>query len=239
MKICVIHGSPRKGNTYKATKIMMAHMEGMGEVEFSEFFLPKAMPVFCCGCYNCFDKGEEMCPHAQYTQPVEQAIKAADAVIITSPVYVLAENGAVKTLLDHYGYMFIPHRPMEEMFSKVGMIISTTAGAGTGKAIKAIYNSLNFWGVKRIFKLGLTIFAKDWEDMKPLKQQKFEKIIKKKAERFHACIVKREKLHTRLFTRFMFFIIRKSLSSYKDGHPDKKYWLQKGWLNGRNRPFQH
>ncbi len=237
MKICVIHGSPRKGNTYKATKLFMAELEQRGEVEFVEFYLPKAMPVFCCGCYNCFDKGAETCPHAQYTQPVEQALKEADAIIITSPVYVLAESGAVKTLLDHYGYMFIPHRPMEEMFKKVAMIISTTAGAGTGKAIKSIYNSLNFWGIKRILKLGLTIFAKDWEDMKPTKQQKFEKIIKNKAQKFHASIVNRERLHTRLFTRFMFFAIKKSLSSYADGHPDKEYWRQKGWLNGEKRPF--
>ncbi|MDF1616917.1 NAD(P)H-dependent oxidoreductase [Petrocella sp. FN5] len=41
MKIVVIHGSPRKGNTYKATKQFKEEMEKQGEVEFVDFFYQK------------------------------------------------------------------------------------------------------------------------------------------------------------------------------------------------------
>lgn len=237
MKICVIHGSPRKGNTYKATQIFIDQMRKKEKVDIAEFFLPKALPHFCCGCYNCFDKGADKCPHAQYTQPIEQAMKESDGIIVTTPVYVLAESGAVKSFLDHYGYMYLPHRPMEEMFSKVAMVISTTAGAGTGKAIKPVSRSLKFWGVKRIYSCGLNIFAKNWEDMKEEKQNKFENLIIKKADKFLRAVKNRQKLHTTVFVRLMFMFVKKMILGYEDSHTDKKYWLQKGWLTGRSRPF--
>lgn len=237
MKICIINGSPRKGNTYRATQIFKEQMKKNGDIEFIEFFLPKDMPVFCCGCYNCFEKGADKCPHAQYTQPIINAIREADGIVMTSPVYVLAESGGVKAFLDHFGYIYMPHRPMEEMFSKVAMVISTTAGGGTGHAIKTISRSLNYWGVKRLQKYGLRLFAKNWDDMKSEKQQKFEKILNKKANKFYKTVENRKQLHQKLFTKFMFSIMKKMMSSYENGHLDKEYWTQKGWINGQSRPF--
>lgn len=179
MKICIVHGSPRKGNTYKAAQIFKDQMGKNGEVEFTEFFLPKDMPEFCCGCFTCFDKGEDKCPHSEYTQPIIKSIRESDGIIFTSPVYVLAESGAIKSFLDHYGYQYLSHRPMEEMFSKVGMVISTTAGAGTRHSIKTITRNLDWWGIKRVYNCGLRIFAKNWEDMKFERQLKFQrKLIK-------------------------------------------------------------
>ena len=237
MKICVIHGSPRKGNTYKAAQIFMEQLRKNADLEIVEYYLPKALPYFCCCCNNCYDRSADQCPHARYTQPIEQTMKEADALVLTSPVYILAESGAIKSFLDHFGYLYLPHRPMEEMFSKVAMIISTTAGAGTGKTIKAISRTLKFWGVKRVYSLGLTIFAKNWEDMKAGKQVKFENIIKKKADIFLKALINRKKIPATIFVRFMFMFIKKVMRDQEDSHTDKKYWLQKGWLTDQNRPF--
>lgn len=236
MKICIIHGSPRKGNTYRAAEIFKNGMKENGPVEFKEFFLPKDMPEFCCGCYNCFDKGEDKCPHAKYIKPIKDAMREADGLIFTSPVYVLSESGEIKAFLDHFGHIFIPHRPMEEMFSKAAVILSTTAGAGTGHSIKTIKRNLKYWGIKRIYSCGLTIFAKNWEDMKEKKQSKYSKILAKKSDKFYESVKNREKLSVRLFTRFIFFIIRGMMKSYPDGHWDKEYWREKGWLDGK-KPF--
>lgn len=237
MKICIIHGSPRKGNTHRATQIFKEQLKKNGDIEFTEFFLPKDMPNFCCGCYNCFDNGEDKCPHAQYTQPIANAIREADGIILTSPVYVLAESGAIKALLDHYGYLYMAHRPMEEMFSKVAMVISTTAGTGTNHAIKTISRTLNWWGIKRIYKCGFTIPAKSWNEMKISRQQRFEKILSQKANKFYKTVEKRKQLHSRIFTKFIFSIMKKMMSGYQDDHPDKAYWVKKGWLSGRKLPF--
>lgn len=230
MKVCIVHGSPRKGNTYKATGIFKEELQKEGNVEFTEYFLPKDMPHFCCGCYNCLEKGEDKCPHAKYVQPIADSIKEADGLIFNSPVYVLAESGGMKALLDHFAYLYMPHRPEEEMFSKIAIVISTTAGAGTGNAIKTISRSLRFWGVRKIYKCGLAIFAKEWGDMKPQKQQNFKNILCKKARKFYKTVQKRKHLSPNIFTRMMLGILKGMISGLPDGHPDKEHWKQKGWV---------
>lgn len=237
MKICIIHGSPRKGNTYRATQIFKEELQKGDDFQFTEFFLPHDLPHFCNGCFICFGKGEANCPHAQYTLPIANAIREADGLIITSPVYSLAETASVKAFLDHHSYLFMNHRPMEEMFSKVAMVISTTAGYGTGYAINTIRRALRFWGMRRVFSCGLTIYAMSWDDMSPAKQERFSRKLQKMAGQFYKALVKRNRLHPYLFTRFYFRMCINLLSGFPDGNPDKEYWKEKGWLNGKRRPF--
>lgn len=237
IKICIVHGSPRKGNTFKATKIFKKEMLKYDNIEFVEYFLPDDMPYFCHGCFTCFEKGENKCPHSQYIQPIAESFREADGLIITTPVYVLAESAQIKALLDHFGYIFMAHRPMEEMFSKVAMVISTTAGAGTGKAMKTITRSLTYWGVKRIVKCGFSLFAKDWHDIESKKHKKIEKKLSKKAKKFYRLLNNKDNLHYRIFTRILFLIMSKVIMKYERGHLDRQYWEEKEWLNGDKNPF--
>lgn len=237
MNICIIHGSPRKGNTHQATEIVKEQLRSDCEVMFREFFLPKDLPNFCVGCYRCFNEGEHKCPHAGFVQPIAEAMREADGLILTSPVYVLAESGVMKALLDHFGYLYIPHRPMEEMFSKVALIISTTAGAGTKYAIAAMARSLRYWGVSRIYKCGLTMYAARWDEMPPKRQARFRAKLGKQASAFKRAVANRRKLRVALFPRVVFYIIRRMLLKYDDGQPDKEYWREKGWLTGKKKPF--
>lgn len=73
MKVVVFHGSPRKGNTYKATEIFMNELSNCGNVSFSEFFLPQSLPEFCHGCQLCLGNPSEKCPHANYVQSVKES----------------------------------------------------------------------------------------------------------------------------------------------------------------------
>jgi len=235
MRVCIVHGSPRKGNTYRATLVFQEQLRQYGAVDFAEFHLPKDMPHFCLGCHGCFEKGEKHCPHAPNVQPIVKAMLDADGIILTSPVYVLAESGCMKAFLDHLGYMYIAHRPMEEMFSKVAMVISTAAGTGTRHSMGAMARSLNHWGVKRIYRYGLNVFAPSWDDMKPAKQRRIRRTLDSKAKRFYHAMAQRAELRPRVFTRAMFTMMRKMMFQYPDGHIDKEYWRQKGWLTGSRR----
>ncbi len=93
-----------------------------GDVEFTEFFLPKAMPYFCNGCFNL---GEDKCPNAKYVEPIKEGMRETDGLRFSSPVYFMSESAQIKALLDHFGHIYMSHRPMEEMFSKVAMVIYT------------------------------------------------------------------------------------------------------------------
>lgn len=234
MKITVIHGSPRKGNTYHAAQIFMDEMKKQGETEFFEFFLPKDMPEFCKGCMNCVLHGEQFCPHAKYRDPILEKMVESDALIFTTPVYVMRESGGMKAFLDHFPFLFIVHRAKPEMFHKKAFILSTTAGAGTGKAMKAIEESLKYWGVNRVYKKGFTLFSGNWKDMKQEKQDKFERQLRSCARKFQKDVASHKDHLPYIKTRFMFTLCKKMPAKCDI---DRKYWEEQGWLNGKS-PFK-
>lgn len=239
MKIVIVYGSPRKGCSYTAAQIFKDEMTRHGDIEFTELFLPKDMPEFCLGCNTCFTYGEEKCPHAKYTLPVIDAMLRADALMFTSPSYVLQASGSMKNFLDHFGHMFMVHRPKAEMFHKKAFIISTAAGAGMRAAIKTIRTSHKFWGVNRIYSAGFALQESDWQRMEEKRRISFESKLKKKARRFYREVASGKKHAPYLFTRILFSVSRIMVKKYspKDNPSlDNIYWEKMGWLNGK-KPF--
>jgi multimeric flavodoxin WrbA len=214
-------------------------MQKHGSVEFKEYFLPQDMPEFCCGCYSCFFKGESFCPHAKYVQPIVADMLGSDGFIITSPVYVLSVNGGVKAFLDHLAYMFLVHRPQKEMFSKKALIISTTAGAGTGKVIKTISTILKYWGVNKIYSCGFSMYSATLDDMAAKRKNKCTKKLTTTAERFFKDITSQKQHQPYLIQRFIFMISRRMIKgdNNKERKPDRDYWQNNGWFDGKT-PFK-
>ncbi len=238
MKITIIHGSPRKGNTYAATQVFKEEMTKYGNVEFVEFFMPQDLPEFCKGCMTCYLYGEDKCPHANYTLPILEEMVSSDALIMTTPVFVMRETASIKNFLDHLGYIFIVHRARPEMFSKKAMVISSTVGAGTKDAIKAVSISLKYWGVNRIYSYSFKTFGDNWGVMKEEKKNKITSQIKKKAAKFYHEVASGKRHSPYLLIRLMYrvsrFIIRKY---YEDDSLDCKYWKKMGWYSGDKKPF--
>ena len=111
------------------------------------------------GCMQCILKDEKRCPHYETLRPITEAMDAADVIILASPVYVYHVTGAMKTFLDHYGYRWLIHRPVESMFGKQAVSISTSAAAGEKSACRDMADSLFFWGVGKTYRLGMHVFA--------------------------------------------------------------------------------
>ena len=232
MKITVINGSPRKGNTYAAAQLFKGEMLSCGDIEFTEFFLPQDMPKFCKGCMLCLDIDEQLCPHSEYTLPILEAMLSADALIFTTPVYVLQTPGSVKAFLDHYAFMFIVHRARTEMFSKKAFVLSTTAGAGTKEAMKTIITSLKFWGINRVYSYGFNMWSIDFETMDSKRRIKIETAIKKHARLFYKEVTSGKKRSPYLLTRFMFYFRRNMLRKDDESvSADKRYWMEQDWFN--------
>ena len=124
MKIAMIHGQNHRGSTYHIGAMLAEKLGG----EVTEFFLPRDFGEFCVGCNSCFMKAKEKCPHYEKLIPINKAIKEADVIILTSPVYVYHVTGPMKAWLDHYGHQWMVHRPDERMFTKQAVCISTAAG---------------------------------------------------------------------------------------------------------------
>ena len=229
MKITVIHGQSHKGSTYNIAKQLCDKMGG----EVTEFFLPKDFDCYCKGCTACFIK-EASCPDYEKLKPLTEALDEADVIILASPVYVMHATGAMKSLLDHYGYRYMVHRPEEKMFSKQAVCIATAAGAGMRSTIKDMADSTFFWGCARTYKLGVAVMETRWEMVKPRIKSKIEK---KTASLAKKIISRADKVKPNIKTK-VFFRIMSVVQKHGFNEADVNYWTAKGWT-GRKKPWKN
>ncbi len=232
MKITVINGQNHKGSTYNIGKLLTDKLSG----EVTEFFLPKDFGEQCTGYCKCFMEGEDKCPHYESLKKITDAIDGADVLVFTTPVYVMHCTGQMKSLLDHYGYRFMVHRPDEKMFSKQAVVISTAAGAGMKGACKDITDSLFYWGVPRIYTIKSAVAATSWEKVNPEKKQKLEKKAESTAKMISFAVGR--KISVPFKTKFMFGIMRMVQKKTMQNSYDSQYWEQKGWF-GKARPWKN
>jgi multimeric flavodoxin WrbA len=94
MKILIIHGSMRKGNTYALTKGIVNYLLSKPDTECTEISVADLELPFCCSCHVCFAKGEEHCPHHDVMRDVQSALMACDGVILSGTTYMWALNAA-------------------------------------------------------------------------------------------------------------------------------------------------
>lgn len=229
MRTVIIHGQSHKGSTCHIAHELAEKLGG----EITEFFLPKDFGEMCCGCTKCFMESEDKCPHYQKLLPITKAIDEADVIILASPVYVFHATGAMKSLLDHYGYRWMVHRPEQSMFGKQGVCISTAAGAGMKSTNKDMADSLFYWGIAKIYRYGIPAAAVNWEGV----SEKKKKAIYKATSSIASKIIRRNgKVKPGLKTRIIFSVMR---MMQKNGFnpKDMEYWNEKGWT-GKKRPWK-
>ena len=231
MQATVFHGSPRKGNTYIATKIFMDELSKCGDVKFTEFFLPKDLPAFCIGCQLCLSGLFEKCPNAQYVAPILDAIINADALLFATPHYgACSMTGAMKNLFDHIDFLVLPVAPRAEIFNKKAFIITT--GTGSTAAIKPITRVLKRWGINRVYSLGFRMYTSKWDKMKKVKQEKYEKSLRQYARKFYLVKMKPPYISTILFYHMSKFVLKKFVG---EGNYPYELWKEKGYFD--KRPF--
>lgn len=230
MNITVFHGSPRKGNTYKATKTFLDELSKKG-VELSEFFLPRDLPEFCTGCQLCLGNPHEKCPHSQYVTPILNAVLNADALVFTTPHHgACSMSASLKNLLDHLDFLTMTVAPRAEVFSKKAFIITT--GTGSKAAIKPVKKFLKNWGINRVYSLGFRMFTDKWDMMPQKKRVKFEKKLRVSARKFYKAKKRRPYISTVFMYHINKFIIKKYIG---EGNYPYEYWKEKGYF--KKRPF--
>lgn len=214
MKCLVIHGSPRRGNTWDVLKITENEMKKHGSFEFEEIELAKERIPTCIGCFNCIFKDENMCPHKDKIQEIVNKIQQSDALILTSPVYSMQVSGLLKNFIDHMSYNF--HRP--RFFNKKVLIITTTAGAGHKDAANYLKSVMNYWGINYTLTIPIAYRAMELSD-------KNKEIVIKNATKF-ASEINSGKLHQPNIKSILMYNLWKgmSLEGKVVESADYKYW---------------
>ena len=228
MKILVVHGSMRKGNTYALTREITGRLLAMPDVELNEIFVSDLGLPFCCSCHLCFEKGEENCPHYGIMQGVKAAFDECDGVIISGVSYMWAPNAAIKNLLDHMAYGF--HRPA--FFGKKGMVISTAAGVGEKAVAKYLKTVLGQWGINGALIFTQNAKQRELQGGGEAAKAKAGAKLDRAAERFYSLIKSGRPLppSVKNITVHNSFRVM-SLSGYSGSERDTLYWQQDGFHN--------
>lgn len=238
MKVTVINGTEKHGITYRLKEIFLADFRE--KTDIAEYYLPKDCPNFCTGCTSCISKGEYTCKDADKIRTIEKSLLEADLIVMTSPAYVMHTTGAMKALLDHFAYRWMPHRPAPEMFTKRAVILTQCLGAGAKSTAKDIKHSLSWWGVSKIgIFSGALMGDIVWEKLSSRKRAELTRKVKKLSQKFLS-IDYAKPAHINLITKTKFSfcrVMQKSLHKSDPEYFDSKYWAQQGWL-GKARPWR-
>lgn len=227
MKIVAIHGQNHKGNTWNVANILLQDMTCPKEV--TEFFLPRDLNHFCTGCYACLE-GREKCPFWEDRKKLDDALRAADLLILTTPNYCMMPSAPMKAFLDLSFTNWLSHKPYEEMFGKRAVVISTASGAGAGKAAKLVANNLLNWGIPKVYTYGISVNALSLDTTPEKKKNKIIKDMKKLAAKLSG----NSRVKVGIKTRFLFQMFSgMQKADWGASASEKEYWKSRGWLDGK------
>lgn len=230
MKIVIIHGQSHEGSTCMVARELAGKVGG----ETREFFLPRDFDRPCLGCGTCFQTDLCSCPHFAALEPLATAIREADLLILASPVYVYHATGAMMNFLDHLGTWWVVHRPLPEMSEKQAVAIATAAGGGMKSTMRDMADSLEMWGVGRVYRMGFGVQAARPEDI----PQPILRRMESRTDRLAAKIVRNAGgQRWGLRAKKWFYLMRLAHKGFAPADPDYSYWEARGW-HGGNRPWK-
>ena len=229
MKIVIIHGQNHRGSTHLVARTLAEKVGG----EIQEFYLPRDFDKPCTGCTTCFLTELSHCPHYKELEPLEQAMLGAELLILDSPVYVYHASGQMMSFLDHFGTWWMVHRPRPEMCRKQAVAIATAAGGGMRSTAKDMADSLEMWGMGRVYRLGFGVQATKPSEI-PLG---IRKKIDRKTTALAGKIQKNQgKTRCNFRARVWFTLMRFAHKHFMPMEPDYGYWEERGWHQGK-RPW--
>lgn len=128
MKIFGYIGSPNgeRSNTYLLVRMMLDHLRQSGVVFEDEILTAADVHIdFCKGCWNCMNHG--FCPQDKNDDLNRLAggFKAADIIVLGSPLYELSLSGQTKVLFDRlcaWSHQFV-------CAGKFGVTVSTAGNS--------------------------------------------------------------------------------------------------------------
>ena len=202
----------------------------------SPSFLPRDFAQPCLGCYTCFQKDPTHCPHFAKLQPLSDALLAADIILPDSPIYVYHATGQIMSFLDHFSTWWTVHRPRPEMCGKQAVAICTAAGGGMKNTCRDMADSLEMWGVRRVFSLTGGIRTRLWRAYFEIFETFRHRGAKPDAlaKKLRAGVGKRGE---NARGRKWFYIMRLFHKVSPPAEPDFGYWERRGW-HGRQRPWK-
>lgn len=235
IRITIVIGSYKKGNTYNVVQLIEQKIKEQDNVQFEYIFLKDQNFEQCKGCFICLSKGEKMCPLKDNLLDIEKRLMDSDGVIFASPNYACGVTSLMKRFIERFAY--IGHRP--RFFNRFAVVVATSAGP---IGLKETLKDLSYFaggGFTIVYSLGLIT--------PPFQLGKKEEL--KKNRQIEKCVkillnaIKSKKTFGPTWGSIAqyssFRAIYRSNSVHGEQYfpADMEYWRQKGWLDKKTKFF--
>ena len=105
MKVIAVNGSPKAdGNTYNSLKLVGVELQKEG-IEFEIIHIGNKVIRGCIACGSCAKTLNERCIFTDEVNDALQKLKAADGILLGSPVHYAGVAGTMKSFLDRLFYV--------------------------------------------------------------------------------------------------------------------------------------
>ena len=229
MKILVIMGSPRKGNTYRAAERIREILQEKAPVEWEYVMLRDLCLEPCRGCGSCIVRGEDVCPIQDDVDSVVGKMEDADGVIFATPVYAMQVSGLMKLFIDRISYIL--HRP--RFFRQKALILTTAGMVGISDVLKYLDLIAGVLGFEVAARVGFPA-----ELVPEYQKRKNEEQLQAAAGAFLAALRKGSRSRPGFSDVLLFHGQRATFDELAEQFPtDHAYWTDHGWLEPGCRYF--
>jgi multimeric flavodoxin WrbA len=143
MKVIGFNGSPnKKGNTVCALNMVFNELEN-ASIDTEMIHVGKEKIQGCIGCYGCAKKQNEACSIKD--DPVNewiQKMKAADGILLASPVHFSGVAGTMKSFLDRA--FFVSSSNGGLFRNKVGAAVAAVRRSGGIPTVDSLNHYINY-----------------------------------------------------------------------------------------------
>jgi len=159
MHVLAIIGSPRKGHSYELVGQIGELLGQDGQTTVERVLLGAMDLKLCRGCYVCQSRGECFCPLEDDLTALVARMKAADGLLLVSPVYTGNVSAQMKNLMDRLAWA--AHRPI--FIGKPAMLVAT-ASMASRDTLKAL-SWFRYTGLEVVARVGWPVWPsprRDW-----------------------------------------------------------------------------
>ncbi|HEX2981288.1 MAG TPA: flavodoxin family protein, partial [Anaerolineaceae bacterium] len=231
MKTLTLIGSQRKnGNTAQAVQLILDELNALAErhqvpFENETVFLSDLQIGYCRGCRACFDRGEAFCPVHDDFPALKAKLRAADAVIVASPVYIADVSGQVKTWMDRMAH--VNHRP--EFAGKCAYAVTTVGSYPSKHSLDTLLTALRAWG---FYVAGKSEFIMGARMQPEETRARFGAQAKRAAASLFSAVHERKFARPSLVGLIYFSMQQRFWQQTTDRDTiDYRYWHERGWVD--------
>ena len=130
VNISVIYGTTRKACTYNCVQLFLNNLKINNNINVKEFFLIEDASIYAEDFFICYINKEIIHPNSSPIDYLMNSLDNSDLIILASPAIKCDITMELNSLLNHLFFESIKRNTKSFMKSKIGLVISTTSGAG-------------------------------------------------------------------------------------------------------------